>query len=95
MAGGQTPTLLTVHQAAERLTVSASTVRQLCDERKIIAIRPSGRPTGARRIVAESVERYLAGMISEAEGKSRQMKRHVEPEVDLVELCNSLIKATS
>lgn len=67
--------LIKVSEAAKRLCVSEQTVRDLCDQKKITAIRPTG-PTGHRKVVAESVDRYLQSLVD-----ATQPKRGFVPQV--------------
>lgn len=52
-------------QAAQRLGVSAESVRRLADSGKIVGIRPMG-PTGHRKIVGVSIDRYLESLVEDA-----------------------------
>lgn len=53
------PVLLKINEAAAKLRVSPSTIRTLCNERKLAYIRPSGNPNGARRVLADSLDQYI------------------------------------
>lgn len=86
--------LLTVKETAERIAMSASTVRSLCDTGALVAMRPSGNPRGARRISEESVYAYLQSLV----GERPESLSIPEPEMDdseqkLRELTRRLRKA--
>ena len=49
--------------------MSPQTVRDLCDQRKIVSIRPSGNPRGRRQIVAESLDKYLQSLVDAQQPK--------------------------
>ncbi len=51
--------LLSVGEVASILGVSASSVRILCDTKKLASVRPLGK-NGHRKIRPEAVEAYLA-----------------------------------
>ena len=53
--------LLTTTEAAEMLRLSPSSVRTLCDQRKLLAIRHS--PNGRRFISEESIHDYLSRLL--------------------------------
>lgn len=61
--------LIKVSEAAKRLCVSTQTVRDLCDQKKITAVRPTGSG-GHRRVVAESIDKYLESLVQKANPKA-------------------------
>ncbi len=58
-------TLLTTIEAAALLRICPSSVRKLCDEKRLKCIRHS--PNGKRLILAESVEAYIASLTDDVE----------------------------
>lgn len=58
--------LINVSEAAKRLNVSQQMIRNLCDQKKIISVRPSGNPSGKRVIVEESLNRYMESLLADA-----------------------------
>lgn len=70
--------LLTVNQAAERLNLSPQMVRDLCDQKKLLSIRPSGNPRGRRRIVAESLDKYVQSLIESESPQPRFVPQVIE-----------------
>lgn len=86
--------LLTVNQAAERIAMSPSTVRNLCNSGVLVVVRPSGNPRGARRISEESIQAYLQSLV----GGKPEALAILKPEFDdseqkLRELTKRLRKA--
>jgi excisionase family DNA binding protein len=53
--------MLRISQVADRLGLSPSTVRSLCDRGVIRSVRPCG-PSGHRRIPKEELDRFIADM---------------------------------
>ena len=71
--------LIKVSEAARRLDVSTSTIRALCNEKKLAHIRPTGNPNGARRILAESIEAYIKANII---GEGPEASAFPDPQFD-------------
>ena len=59
LRGFAMPELLTTSEVAERLRLSTSSVRTLCDTKRLRCFRPMGRG-GHRRIYADSVDAFLS-----------------------------------
>lgn len=70
--------LLKVSEAAKRLRVSPQAVRDLCDQKKLMAIRVSGKPRGHRQIVAESLDKYLLSLVESESPRQRFVPQVVE-----------------
>lgn len=71
--------LIKIGEAAKLLGVSPTTIRNLCNQRKLAYIRVSGNPNGARRIVAESIDAYIKANIV---GDGPEATEFPEPEFD-------------
>lgn len=86
--------LLTVKQTAERIAMSPSTVRNLCNSGTLVACRPSGSPRGARRISEESVHAYLQSLVGDRPEATTILKPDFDDsEQKLRELTKRLRKA--
>lgn len=84
--------LIEVKEAAARLKMSVSTVRGLCDQKKLIAIRPSGNPNGKRLVVAESLDKYLQTLVDGQQPKTGFVPQVVhwdDSERELTQLINN------
>lgn len=70
--------LLTIEDAAERLSLSATTVKEMLRAGLLVAIRPNG---GDRRIAVIELERFVRDAQAAAEAEQRRNERWIRENV--------------